>query len=110
MCDEPVTLDQVNFDHIVSDKILRDQGIKSNTDDNCQVLCQPCHVNYKTPKDMAEIVKRRKQNKKHGDAAGKGKRGKSFPRPEENENLWKSRGFEKPKNYKTNWPKRKFNK
>lgn len=95
----------VNYDHIVSDKICKEQGIKSNTLDNCQCLCVDCHVISKTPKDMLEIVKRRKQDKRYsnGGAAVRKDKGQSF-RPVKRE--IQARPFDKkPKNYKYDWNK-----
>jgi len=70
-CSKKLLQGDFDFDHKISDKILRDHGISSTNLENCQVLCVACHK-IETRRDLAEIVKRRKQLKRAGEADGRG--------------------------------------
>ena len=89
-------LTKVEFDHDKADIFCQKHGIKSNDLANCYPLCPPCHSG-KTKRDMSELVKIRKQDKKKADAGVKAKPSQSI----------RSGGFSKaPKGY-NKW-KRKF--
>lgn len=98
-CSNKLLRGDINYDHKISDKILRDHGISSTDIDNIQVLCVACHK-IETRRDMAEIVKRRKQLKKQESGREGKAKGKSFPSGAKIQ----SGGFNYPPNYK-HWRK-----